>query len=133
MEIKHEILQNLWNECKTHYYNKEWDKAIPIAEEMLKWLSELTLKGVTIINKTHIDIWKSERAWLVIEKSGKLPPIYDQKDLDWVYGKNQYVLEDGQFIKKQEDNFHIEEDESLTEEEIKQIIDTYDDNFVVGS
>ena len=137
MEIKHEILQNLWDECKTHYYNKEWEKAVPLADEILKWLSELTLKGVEIINKTHIDIWKGERAWLVIEKSGQLPLAYTQEEMDYLYGDGTYKVENGKYIKNsevKEDDYYKEdvEDwdfEKMSREEKEKFIIDFDGDY----
>ena len=135
MEIKHEKLQLLWNECKQYYYNKEWDKAIPLAEEMLTWLSELTLKGVKVINKTHIDIWKGERAWLVIEKAGILPLPYTQEEMDYLYGEGVYkVDESGKYIKVEPNDDYYKPDEenynfeNMTPEEKQRFIEEYDYN-----
>lgn len=62
----------IWKKAKRYTEEQNKDKALPLLETMIIYLSKLTLSGISSIEGLKVDLWK-ERAWQGIETLGLLP------------------------------------------------------------
>jgi hypothetical protein len=76
-----------------------------ITSKLIAELAVLTVKGITEINGTSIDLYK-DRVWWIVEKAGLLPEYRDPEDdiEDLVDEEDDYY--------KVEDDFDFEIDDS---------------------
>ena len=63
-------------EIKEYFKSKKYDD---LCMELIEILGELTSRGVTEIDGQSIDLWKM-RTFVIIEKSGNLPPYRDEDE-----------------------------------------------------
>jgi hypothetical protein len=73
MEPIQKPLTLAWTKAKKRAKAKNVEEAVEIFDTMLVYLAKATLNGITELENTPIDLWKS-RCWEGIEALGVLPP-----------------------------------------------------------
>lgn len=66
---------------KEYFKSKTYDPLVlnEMCMELIDMLGELTSRGITEIDGQSLDLWKM-RTFVIIEKSGNLPPYRDEDD-----------------------------------------------------
>lgn len=71
-------LTKMWKKAKLLTEQKNVDKAMPLLEVMLVYLSKLSLKGIKEVEGVKVDLMK-DRIWLSIESLGLLPEYNEEE------------------------------------------------------